>query len=182
MGKDKPNTGIKRENLSDQFAESTANSQRDWWQGVLAAAKFILNSNIEWHDEESLRRELSGQDFDRITIDRVLQWIAKAALSGQLYEVLGMLVPKSSAPRVEHPLEKLFISDEVWREIDGFRRRDILTDDTAERLLEGIRAMDTRDWDDDEVRNFIDEVMTANGFSIDMLKAGRAKRMIDFYS
>jgi hypothetical protein len=81
-------------------------------------------------------------------------------------------------------MERMFVSDRMWKEIDRARQREVMNTDLAERLIEGIRALDTRDWEDDEVRSFIADVMADASSGGD---ANRAERILkdqlpEFYS
>ena len=85
---------------------------------------------------------------------------------------------------MDSPLERVFISDAIWQDLESSRRKGLLSGDTTEMIIEGIRAVDTRDWDDEEVRTFIKDVLTANGQEADgdRKEKNRRRRLSDFYS
>ena len=168
--------------MTDSLLNATA--IEPWWLAVNAAAPLIVNEGYNYNDEGSIKKELLTRGFTLPDIHRAITWIEKAAVSGQMMDALGMLCPRTDGAREDSPLERVFMSDAVWQDIESSRRGGLLSGDTAEMIIEGIRAVDTRDWEDDEVRTFIKDVLTANGQEADgqRLELKRKRRLSDFYS
>jgi hypothetical protein len=137
---------------------------------IVAMADLICCHGFSTDEDGLLRAHLLGRGFDLSLIRAAENWCDVAQASGSLVDVLSTFASSGSGPRVSNPLERVSVSDEVWRTIEECRNRGILSTDMAERLLEGARAMDTRDWDDEDVRAFILDACVANG-----LPASKAK-------
>ena len=121
-----------------------------------------------------LRVQLQARGFDLDLIRAAEKWCDKVQAAGSLVDVLSLFVPAGVGPRLFSPLERVSISDEVWQSIESCRNRGIITLDMAERLLEGVRAMDTRDWDDEDVRSFLLDACAANSLPSSHSKIERA--------
>ena len=72
-----------------------------------------------------------------------------------------MLQRQSTGLRIINPLEDVCFSSAIWSRIEICRQKGLITDEAMERLLEGARVIDTRDWDDDEVANLLAEMLFA---------------------
>ncbi len=127
-------------------------------------ADLICCHGFDPNEDGVLRQELVVRGFDLALIKRAEDWCDQVSHSGRLIEVLGLFQPHILSRRINSPLEKIFVSDHVWKSIEDCRKRGIFSLDMGERLLEGVRAMDTRDWDDHEVKGFIED---ACGNSLD---------------
>ena len=101
-------------------------------------------------------------------------WCEKAQAAGSLLDVLSVFAPSGGGYRMSSPLERVSVSEDVWRVIENCRNRGIITIDMAERLLEGVRAMDTRDWDDEDVRAFLLDACVAQALPSSHSKIERA--------
>jgi hypothetical protein len=125
-------------------------------------------------DDGLLRVQLQERGFDLSLIRAAEDWCDKVQAAGSLVDVLSVFAPTGVGHRLSSPLERVSISDEVWQAIESCRNRGIITIDMAERLLEGVRAMDTRDWDDDDVRSFLYDACVANALPSSHSKIERA--------
>ena len=171
--------------MENQLPSTQAtDSPKDWWAAVKIAASLIVNDGCGFEDEGLLKKELLAKGFEEADIAKAIAWVEKAAVSGQMMDVFGMLCPQPEGSRVDSPLERVFMSDAVWKDLASSRSKGLLSGDTTEMIIEGIRAVDTRDWDDDEVRTFIKDVLTANGQEADgdRIELNRRRRLSDFYS
>lgn len=156
--------------------------QNSWWDAVREIAAMVVRDGLHQADEGMMRRTLVTAGFNETQILQAFDWIDHAERSGNILDIMAMLAPRPDGLRVHHPVEKMFVSDRVWRELDRARQREVVNPDLAERLLEGIRALDTRDWEDDEVRSFVADVMSdMNG---DPVKAEQILKdqLPEFYS
>lgn len=131
---------------------------------VVAIADLVCCHGFTPEEDGILRENLLLRGFELDQIRAAENWCDQVSATGRLIEVLSLFAPVAQGPRIDSPLEKIFISNRLWKAIEDCRRRGIFSLDMAERLLEGIRAMDTRDWDDREVKEFIED---ACGNSID---------------
>lgn len=153
--------------MSDQSGKAGARIPEagEWWSAVCAAALLIGREGVEHDQEGIIRRDLVNKGFSPEGIGKAMDFIDKAFLSGSLMESVGMIYQKEgeyASVRVEHPLEKAHLPESLWLSIDACRRKGFLDPDLAERLLEGVRTMDTRDWDASDVEAFLDDVMAVS--------------------
>jgi hypothetical protein len=130
---------------------------------ITAMADLVCCHGFSTDDHGILRSHLLERGFELALIRAAENWCELAQASGSLVDVLSTFAAFGSGPRVSSPLERVSISDEVWKTIEDCRNRGIISMDMAERLLEGARAMDMRDWDDEDVRSFILDACIANG-------------------
>jgi len=137
--------------------------QEDWWKVVESMANLVAcGYDYDELEDDMVQVALQGQGYTRKSIEEALDWLEMASNSGNIADVFSMLLPSAGSVRVASPLEKVCISDKLWLHLENIRNRGIISDDLAERLLEGIRGLDTRDWEDDEVRAFIEEVISTS--------------------
>ena len=134
-----------------------------WWDVVEAMAELVLLGQDESDlTSETTIRYLQLLDFRDDEIDNACNFIEKAQISGTLSETLSMLGPQIEGVRVPHPKENFCFSTKVWRQIEKCRQKGLLSLDVSERLLEGARLVEDRDWDDDDISSFLLEFMSAS--------------------
>lgn len=157
---------------------------KSWWDAVREIASMVVRDGLHQADEGVMRRALLASGFTEDDILKAFDWIDHAERSGNLLECLVIIAPRPAGTRIEHPMERMFVSDRVWSEIGRARRREVMNPDLAERLLEGIRALDTRDWEDDEVRSFIADVIAGSSNGADAMKVEQVLKdqLPEFYS
>lgn len=131
-----------------------------WWGVVKSLADFVVLG----HSEEDLigvevKEKLIDSGHHEDDISEAYKWLDKVMLSGSLSESLSMLKPTSHNCRIENPIETLQIPDSLWKGIQVCRIRGFLSDDLIERLLDEISMIDTRNWDDDETRILLIELL-----------------------
>ena len=131
-------------------------TEHEWWGVIRAMADFVA-SGVEYGDleDELIQSELVSLGFKQTAIEQALDWLETASMSGHVTEVLSMLQPSGTHTRVASPLETASMSDKMWNSFEALRRRGLISPDVAERLLEAIRGMDARDWDDEEASSFL---------------------------
>lgn len=132
---------------------------QEWWQAVRSIADLVSRDGVTVDEDKIIRHELANRGFSNDGIGKAMDWVGRAALSGNLMDALSMLQPSPNRIRVEHPLERLSLSPEVSRALESCRRQGIMSHEMAERLIEGLRTMDARDWEGDEVESFFAEVL-----------------------
>ena len=141
---------------------NTPLNPEDWWPVIEAMAEMIAcGLEHEELDEELVKTSLLQQGFSPVRIDRALDWLETASVSGQVAEVFSMLVGSNKGLRIRSPLEAVCISEKMWMQFHDIRARGIISSDFAERILEGMRAIDTRDWEDEDVQVFFREIISA---------------------
>ena len=111
--------------------------------------------------DPNIEKILEENGYDQVDIDNALDWIERVALSGSLPEVVSMMHTQRDTPRVADPLELAYLSQTLWKRIEACRLRGILSNALYEKLLEDIRVIDTRDWEDDEVKIFLAELLNS---------------------
>lgn len=134
---------------------------QEWWQALHSIADLVHRSGIQPDEVRLIREQLTEQGFSTDGIGKALDWMDQAALSGNLMDTLSMFQPVSDHVRIEHPLERLSIHPLLRRAVYICRRKGLITTDMGERLLEGLRTLDTRDWDEQEIESYLTEVLTA---------------------
>lgn len=136
-------------------------SRPEWWNVVQTVASYVAFGQPEAEIfDDYMRDALAAEGFSGGSIDQAMSWLEQAAFCGNLPEVLGMLQPASAAHRIANPLETVCVTEQLWQQIESIRQRGLISTDVAERLVEGIRSIDTRDWEESEIRALITEVMS----------------------
>jgi hypothetical protein len=130
---------------------------------IESMADLVCCHGFSTEEDGLLRVHLLDRGFDLEHIKMAENWCDRVQASGCLVDVLSSFVSSGNGTRLSNPLERVSVSDEVWDAISYCRRTGVISTDLAERLLEGARAMDTRDWDDEDVRAFILDACAANG-------------------
>ncbi len=133
---------------------------------VRSIADLVNRDGVAPDEDRVIRKELTDRGFSKDGIGKAMDWMDKAALSGTLMDTLGMLQPPPAGLRVNHALEKASVHPQLLRAVDACRRRGWVAPEFAERLLEGLRTMDTRDWDDAEIEQFLAEVLGVSSPSL----------------
>lgn len=132
----------------------------EYFQVVRSIANLLSLGNPEADIyDDHMRGVLLAEGHSEPLIDQALEWLMHASRSTHLSDILAMVGGTRRSPRVAHPLESASISPSAWRKIELLRGRGILSDDAAERLIEGIRAIDHKDWDDADVDELINEIV-----------------------
>ena len=131
-----------------------------WWGVVKTLASFVVSG----HSEEELsgvevKTKLLDSGYGEDEISQAYLWLDKVNLSGCLSESLSMLHPHGEGFRVENPIETIFLPEKLRQIIQVLRLRGLLSDDLLEKLLEGIRTLDTREWDDTDIKEFVLELL-----------------------
>lgn len=130
-----------------------------WWDIVKLLAELIAGSDEDILGDDEVYQYLLSCDYREKDINRAYQWFHQVSRSGTLSESIAMLVPSSDHTRITNPIEMAYMSPDLWHQIDKARQRGFLSDDFAERLLEGVRTIDTRDWDEVDISHLLGEVM-----------------------
>lgn len=129
---------------------------------IEAIADLVCCHGMTIEQDGMIRSQLLGMGFELTLIKAAEDWCDSAQSTGSLVDVLSIFAPSGDGTRVYSALERVAVSEDVWKVIESCRKRGLLTLDMAERMLEGARAMDTRDWDDSDVLSFLAEACNAN--------------------
>ncbi len=141
---------------------------------VEAMADLMCCHGFSPEEDGLIRTHLMARGFDLELIRSAEDWCEKAQSFGSVVDLLSMFVPTGVGVRVSNPLERIAVSDQMLSAVEKCRDRGIITVDMAERLLEGSRAMDTRDWDDEDVRAFFVDACSVNSSPSAQTKLERA--------
>ncbi len=142
--------------------KKAASSPSHWWSVVQSMADLVASGYDELElTEQYVKETLLGKGFAEDAISTAFTWVEKAVNSGTVNESLAMLQRQSTGLRVINPLEEVCFSSSIWSRIELCRQKGLITDEAMERLLEGARVIDTRDWEDDEVTNLLAEMLFA---------------------
>lgn len=150
----------------------------DWWKVIEALASFVANgSEVQELDSDWAKQALMDLGFSRQAVDDAYDWLEMASVSGHVTDVLSMAQPTFLGQRMASPLERIFISDKIWQRMQDLRQRGLIGADSTERILESIRSTDTRDWDDFDIEQFFEEVLS---HSLPSMPTEFVKRMSRF--
>ena len=130
-----------------------------WWVGVQILTKLIHNGEVQITDESSMIELLKDVELSDEEIQKVFNWIEMAQNSDCFFEVYNMLDQPSEFSRIPNQLESLSIPSEVFNKIQEYRRSGFLSDEHCERIIEGLRSSDTRDWDEEDINSFYEDII-----------------------
>ena len=147
----------------DKFLLDSINKKDEyhWWKGVEHVMNMLIKGRFLKIEEAAMSTELYALGFDNEAITRVFEWIETAEQSGNLFEIISMINPPRKSVRVHDPLEKVCVPIEILEKIESLRRRGFLSEGLSERLLEGVRCADARDWDHDDINAFLKDMTGA---------------------
>lgn len=129
---------------------------------IEAIADLVCCHGMTIEQDGMIRSQLLGMGFELTLIKAAEDWCDSAQSTGSLVDILSIFAPSGDGTRVYSALERVAVSEDVWKVIESCRKRGLITLDMAERMLEGARAMDTRDWDDSDVLSFLAEACNSN--------------------
>lgn len=101
--------------------------------------------------ETSVAHRLMAMGYARREVEQAVQWVEKTTASGTLKASMAMLQPTSTNPRIGNLVEKSFFSEKVWQALEVSRVKGFIDHDLYEKLIESIRGIDTRGWEDSDV-------------------------------
>ena len=140
--------------------KKATDSHPQWWAVVRSMADLVASGYDELElTEHYVRDELVDKGFKETEISQAVVWVEKAVNSGTVNESLAMLQRQSSGTRIVNPLEQVCFSSSIWSRLEICRQKGLISDEAVERILEGARVIDTRDWDDDDVSNLLAEML-----------------------
>lgn len=136
--------------------------QDNWWEVVKTMASLVVSGYEEKElTEDYVKNDLINLGYCEDNVDTAVQWVRKAVLSGNLSESLAMLQPQNSGVRIADPLETICFCPEVWAKIEQCRYHGILSNDLIEKLIEGVRALDTRDWEKEDIYSLLADIVVS---------------------
>lgn len=139
--------------------------QQEWWQVVQSIAGMVQREGVTLEEDGHLKELLSEKGFSAEGICAALEWLERASLSGNVMDALSMLVADPESIRVQHPAERAYVHPRIWREIERARRLGILGFEAAERLIDGFRQVDSRDWEAADIAGVLQEILRVSGNS-----------------
>ena len=136
-------------------------AEETWWKAVRSiAAIFRAQNDGSQFNEFQIREALEEQAFSSDVIEQAFDWIEKATLSGNLVESLAMLEPPPSLIRIQSTLESLYLPQRIRNRIETCRLKGFISQDVIERLVEGLRTLDSRNMDEDELTHLLAELLS----------------------
>jgi len=160
--------------VSNNSDVNLENHDRPWWPVVLEVAQMMTEG---WSESDIFDDKFGGVLRDRgyvvEAVEAALNWFEKARLSGFLSESLGMLQPQQSHhQRLMSTYETVGLPKVAISAIESLRSKAIISGDVVEKLIEGLRVIDTRDWDDDDVLRVIQEfIATALPYQFEAIES-----------
>ena len=135
-------------------------SQIGWWDVVRTMADLVASGYDELELTESyVKSELVDKGFQEQEILQAVSWVEKAVNSGTVNESLAMIQKQSQGARVVNPLERVCFSPSIWSRLEICKQKGLITDEAIERILEAVRSIDTRDWEDEDVSHLLAEML-----------------------
>jgi uncharacterized protein Smg (DUF494 family) len=120
----------------------------------------VINEGFGMDNDQALRRDLGSSGFPKESIERALDWLAAVMISGQSNASLSMLVPNEHTVRIEHPLEQYSIPTALRQSLVICIRKGLMTREFSEKILEGFRNIEARDWGRREVGFFLFDALS----------------------
>lgn len=166
-----------------------------WWAAVQSIATLVFDDEIDLDHEQAIKAALYDEGFSKDVVKQALSWLDSVSLQAPVVEVLAMVQPEdeSRSMRIAHPMEEAGLPQRIFYDLDACKRKGLFSSDFAERLIESMRMLDTRDWDEEEIDQFFYDLMdvtlddwtrdgwTRNGFSLRELKRILKGREKDFF-
>jgi uncharacterized protein Smg (DUF494 family) len=148
--------------LNDETATPTCDGRvpTPWWSAVEKIAAMMVTEGLDMDNDQAIRKELCAHGFSHEAIEQALDWVGGVILSGQSNATLSMLVPSEDKVRIEHPLEEASIPLSLRRSLLKCMRKGLMTRDYAEKILEGFRNIEARDWSQREVTVFLFDALS----------------------
>ena len=151
-------------------------------RAVRVVARFFFESMAETLDLDEVSRVLIENEFTQIEIEQTILWIEKLNCAGNIGDTLGMFDSKAFNNRLESPIENICIPEKIMKTLHSLRSRALISSSQFECLLESLRIADPRDWDKEDIENFIDGVFeglrqsTSNHIVTGLKKSRKSKQ------
>ncbi|MEZ4741532.1 MAG: DUF494 family protein [Bdellovibrionota bacterium] len=140
--------------LKQDFEKTT------WWAVVEYLSDLVIREDLDIWDENYIFTSLKEANFSNGDIDKAINWVHDASMIGRIQDTLGFIQERNiSRTRMENPSESAFLSAELWKRLNGLRMRGVITLGVMEKVLAALRSVDSRDWADDEISDFVDSIL-----------------------
>ncbi len=143
------------ENLSSHPVETNVEA---WWAVVRKIAQFLDSSGLGLDQEQIIRFELDREGCDPSDVRKAFEWLESVMQSGSLKDALNIFMDAPGLFRALHPLEIASIHPRIIKSIFLGYSRGFISQIAAERMIEGARLVDTRDWVKEDIDNFIQDL------------------------
>lgn len=157
----------------------------EWWDVVRVIAEY-LSCGYTQEDLEDICFDslLEEKGYSKTSINQAIDWLEEASLSGNISDILSMANSTGSMVRIPNPIETMGVSEKLWVTLETLRLKGMINFDLAEKVLEGVRGLDSRDWEDDEICSFVKELLISSmpfisEEQLDLISKGLYK---DFYA
>jgi hypothetical protein len=128
-----------------------------WDRAVKAYAKEFFSGYVIDSDEHAIVYFLRSEGFDLSLSEELGGWLHQCDRMGTLPEVLSMYKPMDSV-RVVTPIEKI-IPEKIIKTLRTWKKQGYISHDLFEKVFEVLRTSDPRDWDDDDVKFFLTDLL-----------------------
>ena len=135
--------------------------KEEWWDVVCTMAEYIAYGySQEELEEGNFDLILEQKGYSKTSIQQAMDWLEEASLSGNISDILSMATSTGSMNRIANPIEVIGVSERLWYILDSFRLKGLINSDLIEKVLEGIRGLDSRDWEEEEISTFVMELLS----------------------
>lgn len=141
----------------DDLKESSHSHRPHWTKAVVSYAKEYFSGYVVETDEAAIVFFLRAAGFDSELCEDVADWLHQCERMGTLAEVLAMYKPVHSV-RVVTAAEKI-IPKKILSALRIWKKKGYISHDLFEKVLEVLRTTDPRDWDDDDVKFFLTDLI-----------------------
>ncbi len=141
----------------NELKQSPSHHNPHWTKAVHAYAKEFFSGYVVDTDENAIVFFLRGAGFDHGLSEEVACWLHQCERMGTLSEVLAMYKPMHSV-RVVTPIEKI-IPQKILKTLKEWQKKGYISHDLFEKVLEVLRTSDPRDWDEDDVKFFLSDLI-----------------------
>lgn len=118
-------------------------------------ASMYFENKIYMTDPVNIGELLTEAGFKEEEIQNTVQWIDKLYKSGSLSHAFSMLRPHRQNPRIFDAVETLTIPDTLLNKLQKLIAKGVINQDIYEQLMEALRTADPRDWEKEDIDDFV---------------------------
>jgi len=140
-------------------------SHQEWWPCVVAIAGILKSECLDISDDALIHDSLKHQNFSKDHVDRALEWLQDLRTTGHFADAVSILSQDSPKERTENQIEKIFLPTQFWSRLSRLRSSGALPVEMVELMVETSRQVDMRDWDEESINEFFENLVLMLGGS-----------------